>query len=90
MDGFIRDIITITVDDKHWIERAKSADILVIHTLLRPLHPSEPLKREAKLSFKENWGGRKTGRARNMPKLGYTHSLPESIPTNREANSLGN
>ena len=34
MDGFIDDIITITVDDDHWIDRAKSAALLVIHTLL--------------------------------------------------------
>ena len=33
VDGFINDIITITVDDDHWIDRAKSADLLVIYTL---------------------------------------------------------
>ena len=44
MDGFIDDIITITVDDKHWIDRKKSVAQLVIHTLFRPLQPSEPLK----------------------------------------------
>ena len=33
MDGFIDDIITITVNDKQWIDRAKSASPLVIHTL---------------------------------------------------------
>ena len=33
MDGFIDDIITITVNDDHWVDRAKSADLLVIHTL---------------------------------------------------------
>ena len=42
MDGFI----TITVNDDNWIDRAKSAALLVIHTLFRPLHPSEPLKRD--------------------------------------------
>ena len=35
MDGFIDDIITIMVDDKHWIYRAKSAALLVIHTLFQ-------------------------------------------------------
>ena len=30
MDGFIDDIITITVNDDHWIDRAKSAALLVI------------------------------------------------------------
>ena len=46
MDGFIDDIITITVNDDHWIDCAKSAALLVIHTLFRPLQPSEPLKRD--------------------------------------------
>ena len=41
MDGFIDDIITITVDDNHFIDRAKRASLLVIHTLFRPLQPSE-------------------------------------------------
>ena len=40
MDGLINDIITITVDVEHWIDRAKSAALLVIHTLFRPLQPS--------------------------------------------------
>ena len=33
MDGFIDDIITITVNDDHWIDLAKSAALLVTHTL---------------------------------------------------------
>ena len=33
INGFIDDIITITVDDEHWIDRAKSVALLVIHTL---------------------------------------------------------
>ena len=44
MDGFIDEIITITVDDKHWIDRSKIAALLIIHTIFRPLQPSEPLK----------------------------------------------
>ena len=44
VDGFINDIITITVDGDHWIDRAKSAALLVIHTLFRPLQLLEPLK----------------------------------------------
>ena len=39
MDGFVNDIITITVDEKHCIDCEKSAALLVIHTLFRPLHP---------------------------------------------------
>ena len=56
MDGFIDDIITITVDDKHWIDRAKSAALLVIHTLFRPLQPSEPLKRDDPLYLRKMVG----------------------------------
>ena len=43
MDGFIDDIITITVDDEHWIHRAKSAALL----------PSEPLKLDDPLSLRK-------------------------------------
>ena len=39
MDGFIDEIITIMVDDDHWIDRAKFAALLVIHTLFQPLQP---------------------------------------------------
>ena len=53
MDGFIDDIITITVDDNHWIDRAKRAALLVIHTLFRPLQPSEPLKQDDPLSLRK-------------------------------------
>ena len=53
MDGFIYDIITITVNNDHWIDRAKSAALLVIHTLFWPLQPSEPLKRDDPLSFRK-------------------------------------
>ena len=52
MDGFIDDIITIPVDDKQCIDCAKSAAILVIHTLFRPLQPTEPLKQEDPLSLR--------------------------------------
>ena len=51
MYGFIDDIIAITVDDKHWIDCAQIAALLVIHALFRPLQPSEPLKRDDPLSL---------------------------------------
>ena len=38
--GLTDDIIVRTVYDGHWIDRAKSAALLVIHTLFQPLHPS--------------------------------------------------
>ena len=53
MDGFIDIIITITVNADHWIDRAKSAALLVIYTLFRPLHPSEPLKRDDPLALRK-------------------------------------
>ena len=53
MDGFIDDIITITANDDHWIDHAKIAALLVIHTLFRPLQPSEPLKRDDPLSLRK-------------------------------------
>ena len=51
MDGFIDNIINITVDYKYWIERAKIAALLVIHTLFRPMQESEPLKHNDPLSL---------------------------------------
>ena len=59
MDGFVDNIITITVDGKHWIERAKSAALVVIHKLFRPLQPSEPLKLDDTLSLSKLAGERK-------------------------------
>ena len=76
MDGFIDDIITITVDDEHWIDRAKSAALLVIHTLFWPLQPSEPLKRDNPLSLRKLVGKRKLAEQKTC--LGWdinTHSL---------------
>ena len=56
MDVFIEDIITITVDDKHWIDCAKSAALLEIHTLFQPLQPLEPLKLDNPLSVRKLTG----------------------------------
>ena len=53
MDGFIDDIITITVDDDHCVDCAKSSVLLVIHTLFRPLQTSEPLKKDDPLSLRK-------------------------------------
>ena len=57
MDGFIDEIITITVNEKHGMDRPKSAALLVIHTLFRPLQPSEPLKPDDPLSIGKLTGG---------------------------------
>ena len=79
--GFIDDIITITVDDEHWIDRAKIAALLVIHTLFRPLQPSEPLKRYDPLYLRKMVG--KGQLAENKICLGWdinTHSLRVFLP----------
>ena len=56
MDGFIYDIITTTVDHKHWTEHAKGAALLVIYTLFQPLHSSYPLKRDNIISLRKLTG----------------------------------
>ena len=37
MDGFIGDIISITIDNTFWVENTKNAVLLVINTMFRPL-----------------------------------------------------
>ena len=53
MDGFIHDIITITIDDQYWVEIAKNADLLIIHTIFRPRKSDKPLKRYNLLSLRK-------------------------------------
>ena len=43
MYGFINYIINLIVDDPTWVERAKNPALLLIHTILHPLHASDPL-----------------------------------------------
>ena len=81
MNGFIYNIINIRVDDKHWIERAESAALLVIHTLFRPLQPSEPLELDDPLSLRNIAGEGKI--AEHKTCLGWdirTHSLRVFLP----------
>ena len=40
MDGFIDDIITITIDYSNLVERTKNSALLVIHIIFRPLQYS--------------------------------------------------
>ena len=44
MDGYIDEIITITIDNPFWVECAKTTAFLVIHTISRRLHLEKPLK----------------------------------------------
>ena len=86
MDGFIDDIITITVHDDHWIDRAKSAALLVIHTLFRPLQPSEPLKRDDPLSLRKLAGEMQLAEKKTC--LGWdisTQSLRVSLPEEKQS-----
>ena len=85
MDGFIDDVITITVDDGHWIDCSKSAAPLVIHTLFRPLHPSKPLKRDDPISLRRLVGEGQL--AEHKTYLGWyinTHSLRVSLPVEKQ------
>ena len=85
MDGLIYDIITITVDDKHWIDRAKSAALLVIHILFRTLQPSEPLKRDDPLSLRKLVGEGQLAKQKTF--LGWdinTHSMRVLLPTDKQ------
>ena len=84
MDGFIDYIITITVDYEHWIDRAKSAALLVICTLFQPIQPSEPLKRDNPLSLRKlAWEGKL---AKHKTCLGWdinTHYLRVLLPKDK-------
>ena len=85
MDGFIDDIITITVNDEHLIDHAKSAALLVIHTLFRPLKPSEPLKLDDLLSLRKLAGEGKP--AKHKKCLGWdidTNSLRVFLPEEKQ------
>ena len=53
IDGFIDDILTITIDDQWCVERAKNAALLIIHTIFRPRQSDETLKRDDPLSLRK-------------------------------------
>ena len=85
MDGFIDNIVTVTVDDKHWIELAKIAVLLVICTLFRPLQPSEPLKQDDPISLRKLAGEIKLDYHKTC--LGgyiHTHSLVVFLPKEKK------
>ena len=85
MDGFLNDTITITVDDEHWIDRAKSAALLVIHTLFWPQQPLQPLKRYNPLSLRKLVGGVQLAKQKTF--LGWdinTHSMRVFLPTDEQ------
>ena len=53
MDELIDETITITIDDLVWVESAKNASLLIIHTIFRPLHSDKPLKSDDLLSLRK-------------------------------------
>ena len=53
MDGFIDEIITITIDGPWWVERTKNVDLLIIHTIFRPRQSNKPLKWYDPLSLRK-------------------------------------
>ena len=85
MYGLFNGIITIMVDEKPWIDRAKSAALLVIHTLSCPVQPSEPLKRDDLLFLKKIDGGGTTIRTKTCLVLDIkTHSLRVLLPEEKQ------
>ena len=52
-DEIIDNTINITIADQCWVERAKNAALLVIHTIFRPLHTYEWLKQYDPLSLRK-------------------------------------
>ena len=51
MGVFIEVIITLNIDNTNWVEWAKKAAILVIHTIFWPLQTSDVLNRNEPLSL---------------------------------------
>ena len=74
--------MTRTDDKKYWIERAKIADLLIIHKLFRPLQSRPTLP-------KKNHRGGETGQTKNLSRMGQKHQFLWSISTKREADILG-
>ena len=85
MDGFIDDIITITIDYPRWVERAKNAALLIIHTIFRPQHSDKPLKRDAPLSLRKLAGeGQLTHHKTCLGRDIQTRSLQIFLPQEKE------
>ena len=51
IDGFINDIIAVTIANPFWVERSKNAVLLIIHTIFRPWQSGKPLKQYYPLSL---------------------------------------
>ena len=53
MVELIDEIITITIDNPHWVERAKNTALLIIYTIFRPRKSEKPLKQHDPLSLRK-------------------------------------
>ena len=85
MYGFIDDIITITIDNTYWVERAKNSALLVIYTIFRPLHSNKPLKRNDPFSLRKLAGeGKISERKTCMGWDIHTHSLNVFLPKEKD------
>ena len=91
MDGFINNIINMTLEDKYWIERAKSAALLVIHTLFRPLQASKTLEWNNSLSLRKIGGEGKLAKRKTC--LGWyinNHFLRVFLPKEEHTSWINN
>ena len=83
MDGFIDDIITVTVDDDHWIDRAKKRGPIG-HSCTIPTTTAIRTSETRRSTLVTKTSGRgTTRRAKDMLRLVHQHSIYQSFPTGR-------
>ena len=52
-DGFVDDLTTIVLNLSHWVERARNAIALAIHTIFRPVNKEDPIDRDDVISIRK-------------------------------------
>ena len=88
MDGFIDDIIAITIDEPCWVERAKNTALLVIHTIFRLLHPYESLKQDVPPLTPQYCGRSSALQTKDLSELGNPDPLYMGIPAKVKRDTL--
>ena len=81
MDWLIYDISTITIDSPRWVERAKNAALLIIHTIFKPRQYNKPLKQDEPLSLRKLAGESQLAKSKTC--MGWdihTRSLQVFLP----------
>ena len=53
MDGFIYEIIKLTIDDPTWVNQSKNATLMAIHTKFWPLQTSYTLSQDYPLAIRK-------------------------------------